>query len=187
LPRNLTFVADRARYARLPRKMSRPEPVSGPPSLDSPIAIAFISAHGVLWLFVIIFGLVRLKHFLSERRALAAKAAGNELANTLITRGRATVIKVARRTRCALIAEGTGSIRLRADLMTSFDLFLVLGATLICWAPVYLAGEPTPHLCSMRTSLLPIGLAAMASAQITKTFVVSKLIKYEWQVLSRTH
>ena len=52
-----------------------------------------------------------------------------------------------------------------------FDVAALFGGLLLCLSPIYLAGEPTQLLCHLRTSILPLGLAASASGQIARTVV----------------
>ena len=61
------------------------------------------------------------------------------------------------------------------------DVCMLLGASLLLWAPFYLAGEPTKELCHLRTSLLPVGLTALGSGAIAKIFLTSRIVSNEWR------
>lgn len=131
--------------------------MSASAALTSTESTSFIVAHGTVWALVLYMASSRALHWVSDQKVLHAIQESGELE-------RLTTIAYIR------------------DMCTKLDVLAYAGVSIICFAPAYLAGEPTKMLCHIRTSVMPVGLMALASAQVAKTVVVSRVIGYEWKI-----
>ena len=136
---------------------AQPDLTGGAPSLSSPEAIAFVAAHASLWVLVLMVIIVRIQLCSSDRKTLRESRKSGDL-------------------------EQLTNVAFVRECMAPFDVCVCAGATLLCLAPVYLAGAPSRMLCHLRTSILPVGLSMLSGGQMAKTVVTSRLIGYEWMV-----
>ena len=131
-------------------------------ALTDPEAVVSMALHLVLWAVVLVAAVARTRLWFSDQALLREMFFGGATADGHLTE--------------------RPYIRL---LMRPFDFLLFCGVTILCWAPVYLAGEPSLAMRHLRTLLLPIGLTALAGGQIAKTVVSLKLVENEWKVRTK--